>query len=101
VAKLALRPLGLVIALTLLALPLAASAQTLALRWIPSPSSGVSGYRVYVGPVQDGPITATPVDVGKPTPDASGVASASITLDRTRSWVAEMTASSTGAESAR
>jgi hypothetical protein len=92
----------LVIALTLLGLAGPASAQQLVLRWIPSASSGVGGYRVYVGPAQDGPISATPINVGLPAPAASGVASASLTLDRTRSWVAEMTAYATsGAESAR
>jgi len=102
VAPSALRPLAIVIALTLVALALPASAQTLSLRWIPSVSAGVSGYRAYVGPDQSGPITSVPINLGNPTPNSNGVASAAITLDRSRSWVAELTAySSTGAESPR
>ncbi len=60
----------------------------------------MAGYRVYVGPDQSGPIVGTPIDLGKPTP-VSGLDSATITLDRTVTWVAEMTAYSTAGESPR
>jgi hypothetical protein len=70
------------------------------LRWIPSTSSGITGYRVYVGPVSSRPINSGPINVGLPAPNA-GVSSASLTLDRSQAWVAEMTAFNSTSESPR
>jgi hypothetical protein len=69
-----------------------AAAQSVDLRWIPPTSSGVSGYNVYVAPSGSGPLVATPIDVGRPAVDATGVSTARITgIDRSRLLGIEMT----------
>jgi hypothetical protein len=95
-----LRRLRFVTVLTILGLAGSASAQQVALRWIPSASSNVSGYRVYVAPATTGPISAAPINVGNPAP-SGGVSTALINVDRTRAWVAEMTAYNSSSESPR
>ena len=79
-----------------------ASAQSIQLRWIPPTTAGVVGYNVYVAPSTSGPITSTPIDVGRPPTDASGVASATVTGNRSIPLDFEMTSyDSLGRESVR
>jgi hypothetical protein len=80
-----------------------AAAQDVQLRWIPSTSVGVAGYNVYIAPPVSGPLPVTPINVGRPAVDASGVASAWITgLNRSQLLGVEMTSyDSASRESAR
>jgi hypothetical protein len=80
-----------------------AAAQDVQLRWIPSTSAGVSGYNVYIAPPASGPLVGTPINVGRPAVDASGVASAWITgVNRSQLLGVEMTSyDSASRESAR
>lgn len=50
-------------------------ADAVLLRFAPSSSGGVAGYKVYFAPQSSGPITSAPVDIGSPVPDSTGVAS--------------------------
>lgn len=68
-----------------------ASAQNIQLRWIPPTTPGVVGYNVYIAPTAAGPIVATPIDVGRPATDATGVASAVVVGNRTVPLSIEMT----------
>jgi hypothetical protein len=81
-----------------------AAAQDVTLRWNPSASSGVVGYYAYIGRVVSGPVVATRINVGRPAPDASGVARVRLVgVDRTAPMLAiEMTSyDSLGRESVR
>ena len=80
-----------------------ASARDVEVRWIPPTSDGVAGYRLYIGVSRVGIIEAAPIDLGRPSVDASGVASARIAgLDRSMLLGFEMTAyDALGRESVR
>ncbi len=81
-----------------------ASAQDVTLRWIPATGTAVVGYYAYIGRVASGPVVATRINVGRPAPDASGVARVRlIGVDRTAPMLAiEMTSyDSLGRESVR
>jgi hypothetical protein len=81
-----------------------AAAQDVTLRWNPSASAGVVGYYAYIGRVAPGPVVATRINVGRPVPDASGVARVRLVgVDRTAAMLAiEMTSyDSLGRESVR
>lgn len=75
----ALRPLLLVpLVLGLLGLAGTAEARTETLRWAHPNPGAVSGFRAYKGSAS-GSYTTT-IELGKPTPDASGVMSFPLTL---------------------
>lgn len=84
-----LRPLVLLV--SVLTLSGVASAQNIQLRWIPPITPGVVGYNVYIAPTAAGPIVATPIDVGRPATDATGVASAVVVGNRAIPLSIEMT----------
>jgi hypothetical protein len=90
VPKTVLRPL--VVIASFVCFVTSAAAQDVTVRWIPPASAGVAGYNVYIAPATSGSLVATPIDVGRPTVDATGVASARITgVDRSRTLAIEMT----------
>jgi len=80
----ALRPLVLLsLATGLVGLPGVAEARTETLRWAHPNPGAVSGFRAYKGSAS-GSYTTT-IELGKPTPDASGVFSFPLTLGDTES----------------
>lgn len=81
-----------------------ASAQNVGLNFIPPAGGLVAGYNVYIARASSGPIVATPIDIGKPTPDVTGVVHVQLVgVDRTAPLLGiEMTSrDSLGRESAR
>jgi hypothetical protein len=94
------------IALALAALAASAPADAvqrpLRLRWLPSATPGVVGYRVYARPASSGGWDA-PTDVGVPTPGGDGTLATTLPgFESTIEWVLAVSAVGTGgAESAR
>jgi len=78
----------LVLSLTLAGV---AAAQSIQLRWVPPTTPGVVGYNVYIAPTTTGPIATTPIDVGRPATDATGVVTATVTGNRAVPLSIEMT----------
>ncbi len=87
----------------MLTLATVARADAVLVKFRPPAAGAVAGYKLYSALETAGPITSAALDVGKPTPDATGVASYSLSgLDPARAYVVEMTAyDSRGVESQR
>lgn len=69
-----------------------AAAENVTLRWRPPASGGAVGYNVYIAVPVTGPLAATPIDVGRPTANAAGIASALVVgVDRSKLLGVEMT----------
>jgi len=85
----------------MLALATDSRADAVLLRFQPSASSGVAGYRLYFAPTPVDPITSAPVDMGPCAPDASGLASFTLAgLDPSLAYAFEVAAyDATGAQS--
>ena len=87
----------LVLVLTaMLAASVGAVPRAVSIRWQPSPTPGVVGYRVYVRQVTDAAF-APPLEVGLPTPANDGTMSATLTgYDDGVDWVFALSAVGTG-----
>jgi hypothetical protein len=80
------------LAIVLLAASVGAVPRAVSVRWQPSPTPGVSGYRVYVRQTTDA-VFAPPIEVGLPAPAGDGSMSASLAgFDDGVDWVFALSA---------